>query len=60
MIPVTEHLALDERDLEERFIRAAGPGGRRISAAGPAPSAPQNQGSAALCAGKCDYRRMGF
>ncbi|MCR6646204.1 MAG: aminoacyl-tRNA hydrolase [Terricaulis sp.] len=31
MIPVTEHLALDERDLEERFIRAAGPGGQNVN-----------------------------
>lgn len=31
MIPVTDHLALDERDLEERFIRAAGPGGQNVN-----------------------------
>lgn len=31
MIPVTAHLALDERDLEERFIRAAGPGGQNVN-----------------------------
>ncbi len=31
MIPVTEHLALDERDIEERFIRAAGPGGQNVN-----------------------------
>jgi ribosome-associated protein len=31
MIPVTPHLALDERDLEERFIRAAGPGGQNVN-----------------------------
>jgi ribosome-associated protein len=31
MIPVTSTLALDERDLEERFIRAAGPGGQNVN-----------------------------
>ncbi len=31
MIPVTPHLALDERDIEERFIRAAGPGGQNVN-----------------------------
>jgi ribosome-associated protein len=31
MIPVTAALALDERDLEERFVRAAGPGGQNVN-----------------------------
>ena len=31
MIPVTPTLALDERDLDERFIRAAGPGGQNVN-----------------------------
>jgi ribosome-associated protein len=31
MIPVTATLALDERDLEERFIRASGPGGQNVN-----------------------------
>ncbi|MEZ5994985.1 MAG: alternative ribosome rescue aminoacyl-tRNA hydrolase ArfB [Hyphomonadaceae bacterium] len=31
MIPVTSTIALDERDLEERFIRAAGPGGQNVN-----------------------------
>jgi ribosome-associated protein len=31
MIPVTPSLAIDERDLEERFIRAAGPGGQNVN-----------------------------
>ena len=31
MIPVTASLELDERDLEERFIRAAGPGGQNVN-----------------------------
>ena len=31
MIPVTASLALDERDIEERFVRAAGPGGQNVN-----------------------------
>lgn len=31
MIQVTPTLALDERDLDERFIRAAGPGGQNVN-----------------------------
>lgn len=31
MIPVTAAIAIDERDLEERFIRAAGPGGQNVN-----------------------------
>ncbi|HVY84348.1 MAG TPA: alternative ribosome rescue aminoacyl-tRNA hydrolase ArfB [Caulobacterales bacterium] len=31
MIPVTETIALDERDLEERFVRASGPGGQNVN-----------------------------
>lgn len=31
MIPVTVTLALDERDLEERFVRASGPGGQNVN-----------------------------
>lgn len=31
MIPVTSSLSLDERDLEERFIRASGPGGQNVN-----------------------------
>ncbi len=31
MISVTDSLALDERDLDERFIRAAGPGGQNVN-----------------------------
>jgi ribosome-associated protein len=31
MIPVTADLALDERDLEERFVRASGPGGQNVN-----------------------------
>jgi ribosome-associated protein len=31
VIPVTPTLELDERDLDERFIRAAGPGGQNVN-----------------------------
>lgn len=31
MIPVTRHIALDEREIEERFIRASGPGGQNVN-----------------------------
>ena len=31
MIPVTPTLVLDERDVEERFIRAGGPGGQNVN-----------------------------
>lgn len=31
MIPVTRTIALDEREIEERFIRAGGPGGQNVN-----------------------------
>lgn len=31
MIPVTDQIALDERELSESFIRAAGPGGQNVN-----------------------------
>jgi ribosome-associated protein len=31
MIPVTRAIALDERDIEEHFIRASGPGGQNVN-----------------------------
>lgn len=31
MIQVTDTLALDERDIEERFVRASGPGGQNVN-----------------------------
>ena len=31
MIQVTPDIALDERELEERFVRAAGPGGQNVN-----------------------------
>ncbi len=31
MIPVTPQISLDERDIEERFVRASGPGGQNVN-----------------------------
>lgn len=31
MIKVTENIAIDERELEERFIRSSGPGGQNVN-----------------------------
>src|SRR5207253_4440416 len=31
MIRVTDHLAIDDRELEERFVRASGPGGQNVN-----------------------------
>jgi ribosome-associated protein len=31
MIRVTPHISVDERELEERFIRASGPGGQNVN-----------------------------
>jgi len=31
MIPITDNLALDERELSETFIRASGPGGQNVN-----------------------------
>ena len=31
MIPVTDRIALDERELEESFVRASGPGGQNVN-----------------------------
>ena len=31
MIAITDELALDERDIEERFVRASGPGGQNVN-----------------------------
>ncbi|MEW5746332.1 MAG: alternative ribosome rescue aminoacyl-tRNA hydrolase ArfB [Nitrospirota bacterium] len=33
MIPVTDTLALDDRDIELRFIRSSGPGGQHVNKA---------------------------
>jgi ribosome-associated protein len=31
MIRITNHIGIDERELEERFIRASGPGGQNVN-----------------------------
>jgi ribosome-associated protein len=31
MIPVTDAISIDERDLHERFVRASGPGGQNVN-----------------------------
>ena len=31
MIRINEHIALDESELEERFVRASGPGGQNVN-----------------------------
>jgi ribosome-associated protein len=31
MIRVTPHIAIDEREIEERFIRSSGPGGQNVN-----------------------------
>src|SRR5213595_3226731 len=31
MIQITDTLTLDERDLEERFVRSSGPGGQNVN-----------------------------
>ena len=31
MIPVTDSIALDDKEIEERFVRAAGPGGQNVN-----------------------------
>lgn len=31
MIPIAAHIFLDEREIEERFVRASGPGGQNVN-----------------------------
>lgn len=31
MIQVTEHIAIDEREIKEEFVRASGPGGQNVN-----------------------------
>ncbi len=31
MIPVTPHISLDEREIEESFVRSSGPGGQNVN-----------------------------
>ena len=31
LLPITDFIAIDDRDLEERFVRASGPGGQNVN-----------------------------
>ena len=31
MIPITADISIDEREIEERFVRASGPGGQKVN-----------------------------
>src|SRR5579864_9803533 len=31
MIPVTGHISIDEREIEESFVRSSGPGGQNVN-----------------------------
>jgi len=31
MIAITPHIAIDERELEETFVRSSGPGGQNVN-----------------------------
>ena len=31
MIPITDDISIDERDIDERFVRASGPGGQNVN-----------------------------
>jgi ribosome-associated protein len=31
MIPITSHISIDEREIEENFVRASGPGGQNVN-----------------------------
>lgn len=60
MIPVTRTLAIDERDLDERFVRASGPGGQHVNKVATAVELRFDIGRAALPADvKARLRALG-
>ncbi len=60
MIQVTRTLAIDERDLDERFVRASGPGGQHVNKVATAVELRFDIGRAALPADvKARLRTLG-
>ncbi len=48
MIPITDAISLDERDVGERFVRASGPGGQNVNKVATAVELRFNVASSAL------------